>query len=49
MCISSFLFDKLEDFQQGMAAQGAWIVGDVPNYTNVQPQIQISNLVFAGT
>ncbi len=49
MCISSFLFDTLEGFQQGMAAQGGWIIGDVPNYTNVQPQIQISNLVFAGT
>ena len=47
MCISSFLFEKLEGFQKGFAAQGAWIMGDVPNYTNVQPQVQISNVVHA--
>ena len=47
ICICSFLFENLEGFQQGMTAQGAWIIGDVPNYTNAQPQIQISQVVLA--
>jgi len=40
-------FEKMEDFQKGMAAHGAELLGDIPNFTNVQPQIQISRVVLA--
>ena len=37
--------DSIEDFQSGMAERGAEIMGDVANYTNVQPQILISSTI----
>jgi len=43
--VSYFHFETLEGFQQGMATHGGEIIGDVPNYTNVQPQIQINRVV----
>lgn len=45
ICISSFLFETMEGFGQGFAAEGAWITGDVANYTNVRPQIQFGRVV----
>ena len=47
--ISYFTFQNLEGFQSGMASQGGWIMGDIINYTNVQPQIQINQVVVADT
>ena len=44
-CICTFTFETLEGFGQGFAQEGAWIMGDIHNYTNVQPLIQISNIV----
>jgi uncharacterized protein (TIGR02118 family) len=38
-------FNSVEDFQKGMDAHGKEILGDVPNYTNIQPQVQISEMV----
>jgi uncharacterized protein (TIGR02118 family) len=38
-------FNSLPDFQKAMGAHGKEIMGDVPNYTNVRPQIQISEIV----
>jgi hypothetical protein len=46
--ISYFLFDKIEGFQTGMLTHGGEIIGDVPNYSNVQPQIQISRIIVEG-
>jgi hypothetical protein len=31
---------------KGLATHGAEIMADIPNFTNVQPQIQIGNIVF---
>src|SRR5664279_1966470 len=42
--ISYFYFGKIEDFQQGMATHGGEIIGDMHNYTNVQPLIQIDQI-----
>lgn len=42
--ISYFTFEKPEDFQAGMATRGGEIIGDMANYTNVQPQIQINRV-----
>ncbi|HYF18059.1 MAG TPA: EthD family reductase [Ramlibacter sp.] len=36
--------DSLEDFQSGMARHGAEIMGDIPNYTDAKPVIQVSEV-----
>jgi uncharacterized protein (TIGR02118 family) len=38
-------FHSMADFQKGMGAEGPALFADVPNYTNVTPQIQISEIV----
>ncbi|MFN9771263.1 MAG: EthD family reductase [Burkholderiales bacterium] len=37
--------ESLEAFQAGMAANGKAIMADVPNYTNIQPQIEVTEVV----
>ena len=44
--IGYLLFENMEDLQKGLATHGAEIMGDIPNFTNVQPQIQIGNIVL---
>ena len=39
-------FESMESFQKAMAPNGAQIMGDVPNYTNIEPVIQISEVVL---
>lgn len=34
-----------EEFRKGMAAHGKELIADIPNYTDVQPTIQISDIV----
>jgi len=38
-------FNSLSDFQKGMGAHGKELMADVPNHTNITPQIQISEVV----
>ena len=38
-------FNSLADFQTSMGAHGKTLLDDIPNYTNIQPQIQISEIV----
>jgi hypothetical protein len=45
--IFTMTFEKMEDLQKGLAAHGAEIMGDIPNFTNVQPHIQIRRVVLA--
>ena len=45
VCIGHLYFNSVDDFQKGIKAHGAEIMGDVPNYTNLQPQVQISEIV----
>lgn len=45
--ISYFHFEKIEDFQNRMMARGSEIINDMHNYTNVQPTIQIDQVVIA--
>ena len=37
--------DTVEAFQAGMAKHGKEILGDIPNYTDIAPVIQISEVV----
>ena len=38
------LFESTEAFQQSFGPHAEAIVGDIPNYTNTQPTIQISEV-----
>ncbi len=38
-------FNSLEEFQKGLAAHGAELLADIPNYTDIQPQFQISEII----
>ena len=39
--VASLKFDSVEALQQAMEAHGPEIMGDVPNFTNIDPVIQI--------
>jgi uncharacterized protein (TIGR02118 family) len=45
--MASLVFESVEDLQKGLAAHGAEIMGDIANYTNLQPQIQINRIAVA--
>ena len=45
VCIGHVYFNSVGDFQKGMGAHGKEIMADIPNYTNIQPQIQISEIL----
>ncbi|MGH2394175.1 MAG: EthD family reductase, partial [Candidatus Limnocylindria bacterium] len=38
-------FNTLGEFQKGMGQHGTELMADVANYTNIPPQIQISEIV----
>jgi uncharacterized protein (TIGR02118 family) len=38
-------FDTLEEFQKAMAAHGPEILDDVKNYTDIELQIQVSEMI----
>jgi uncharacterized protein (TIGR02118 family) len=44
MAIGCLTFDSVEAFRGSFGPQAAEIQGDVPNYTNVRPIIQISEV-----
>jgi uncharacterized protein (TIGR02118 family) len=45
VAVGHVYFNSLDGFQKGMGQHGKEIMGDVPNYTNIQPQIQISEII----
>lgn len=44
--IGTLLFEKMEDLQAGLSTHGAEIMADIPNFTNVQPVIQVNNILL---
>jgi uncharacterized protein (TIGR02118 family) len=44
-CIGNLYFNTVAEFQQGMAAHAAEFIADIPNFTDIQPQFQISQTV----
>jgi uncharacterized protein (TIGR02118 family) len=42
--IGHLMFDSVEDFQGAFGPHTDEIMGDVPNYTRIQPVIQISEI-----
>jgi len=45
MITATMDFDSMETLQGGMAAESASILADIPNYTDIQPQIQIDEIL----
>jgi uncharacterized protein (TIGR02118 family) len=41
--IGILTFDSVENVQAALAAHGAEIIGDIPNFTNVSPLIQLNS------
>ena len=44
VAIAMLYFDTLSDFQNSLAAHGAEILADIPNYTNIEAQFQINEI-----
>jgi uncharacterized protein (TIGR02118 family) len=42
-----FLFDSAENFSAAFAPNAAQLQGDIPNYTNAEPVVQVSEVVIA--
>lgn len=45
VAIGHLYFDTMDDFAAGMAKGGAEAMADVPNFTNVQPSVLVSETV----
>ena len=43
--IANLYFQTVEEFQQGMTDHGAEILADIPNYTPIDPQMLVSQVV----
>lgn len=44
LAMGNLYFASLESFQNSFGPHAAQIMGDVPNYTNIEPVIQISEV-----
>ncbi len=44
IAVGHLTFDSVDDFQNSFGPHAAKIMSDIPNYTNTQPQIQISEI-----
>ena len=44
IAIGHMVFDSVESFQHAFALKAEEIMTDLPNFTNIQPQIQISEI-----
>jgi uncharacterized protein (TIGR02118 family) len=44
IAIGHLLFDSVASFQSGFGPHSAEILADIPNYTNTQPVVQISDI-----
>ena len=45
LVVGAAVFNSLGDLQKGLAAHGEELMDDIPNYTDIQPEIQISEIV----
>ena len=43
--IGTFYFETLEAYNQAIAPHAEQILGDIPNYTDIRPVVQISEVV----
>jgi uncharacterized protein (TIGR02118 family) len=45
IAIGHVYFSGIQEFQKGMGQHGKEIMADVPNYTDIRPQTQISEII----
>lgn len=45
VCLATIWIDSVEQFQTAMTRNGAQIMGDIPNYTNIEPIIQFDEVL----
>ncbi len=45
VCIGHVYFDSLEHFRTAMSRHGQELLADVPNYTDIPPRIQVSEII----
>jgi uncharacterized protein (TIGR02118 family) len=43
--IGYLYFHSLQDFQKAMKAHGPELIADIPNFTNITPELQISEVI----
>jgi uncharacterized protein (TIGR02118 family) len=46
IAMGHLMFDSVDAFQQSFGPHASTILADVPNYTNTQPQLQISEIML---
>ena len=44
--MGNLYFESMESFQNSFGPNAAAIMGDVPNFTNIEPRMQISEVVI---
>jgi uncharacterized protein (TIGR02118 family) len=44
--IALLTFDSAADFDQAVARHGAEVIGDIPNFSSVQPVIQVNDVLL---
>jgi uncharacterized protein (TIGR02118 family) len=45
VCVGHLYFNSVAEFQKAMQAHGKELVDDVPKFTDIQPQFQISEIL----
>jgi len=45
VAIANFYFNSMEEFGQAFAAGAPTLMGDLPNFTNIEPLVQISEVM----
>ena len=45
--VAHLFFESMDDFQTAMDRHGAALQADIPNYTDIQPVIQLSEVVIS--
>lgn len=45
VCIGHLYFNSLADYKTAMKAHGAELLADVPHFTNLSPQFQVSEII----
>ena len=45
ICVARIRISSVEEFSSGMTQYGVQIMGDIPNYTNIEPYIQIDEVL----
>jgi uncharacterized protein (TIGR02118 family) len=45
ICVATIHINSLDEFQAIFAKHGAEIMGDIPNYTNIEPVVQFDEVL----